>query len=410
MKEYSAPSSKSVCHRALICASYHPEKSVISNVNFCDDVLATIDALRNLGASIIIDKEKKTATVCSDKFPMKSDASIYCKDSASTLRLMIVQTLGLNEYANFDGSSQLAKRPMDSYFNFFKENDVHYECLNRDNNRNLPLVLKGNIQAGTYQISAEKSSQFASGLMLYLGSLKAPSRIELIGKTESIDYIRLTAEIMNYYGVETSINLPYINISNTGYKNRNIAVESDFSQLSYFIALGLLSNGILIKNVKEKSLQADRRILEFIEKMGASFHFDEDKLYIYKSKLKACNLDVSECPDLAPTLAGLLSVAEGNSIITGCQRLIYKETDRLHNTVSELKKLGADIQVIDEEIHICGVKTLYGASVSSHNDHRLAMMLSILSPVTEGKIEIDNTACVSKSYPNFFKDLGEYNE
>ncbi len=410
MKEYTPPSSKSICHRAMICAAYNCNESIIKNANICDDTLATAKALSNMGASVLIDKNNKIIKISQADFPCTPAQAIFCHDSASSLRMMIPQALNLNQQVEFTGSSHLAKRPLDAYFDFFKSNNIFYQLLAKEEHYFLPLKIKGNLEAGHYTISAKKSSQFASGLMLFLGAKNAKSTIKLTGKIESLDYIKLTSQVMNHFGVPVNITDNMINIDNTVYQHNNIIVEADYSQTSYFIALGLLDKGIMIKNLNKNSIQADRRIIDFIRKMQADIDFTTETLIIKPSTLKACNLNVEECPDLAPTLAGLLSVAEGKSIISGCKRLIYKETDRLHNTVKELKKLGANIAVEDNKIIINGVKHLHGARVSSHNDHRLAMMLTVLNPVTKGTIEIDNKDCVNKSYPKFFKDIEEYNE
>ncbi len=410
MKEYSPPSSKSICHRAMLCATYCKNESIIENANICDDTLATANALIDLGAKLVIDKSNKTIRISQANFPSKTAQAIYCKDSASSLRMLIPQSLNLNQTVEFTGSKQLAKRPLDAYFDFFKANKISYQVLAKNNDDFLPLKIKGQLAAGNYQISASKSSQFASGLMLFLGSKNQSSQIELTGKIESLDYIKLTAQVMSYFGVNTSLNKNIISIAANGYTSKRIVAEADYSQASYFIALGLLDKGIIINNLNKNSLQADKRIIDFISKMQANFDFTSDKLIIKPSQLMACNLDVTECPDLAPTLAGLLSVAEGRSIISGCQRLIYKESDRLNKTVEELQKLGANIRVANDQMIIDGVKQLQGTRVSSHNDHRLAMMLAVLSPVTQGEIIIDNKECVQKSYPNFFKDVEEYYE
>ncbi len=408
MKEYTPPSSKSIAHRAMICASYCEEESLINNANLCDDVLATANALKSLGAEIKIDAKHKTIRVRRGVFPRKPAEEIYCMDSASTLRLMIAQTFSVGEFLIFNGSNSLAKRPLDSYLDFFDKYGISYQINPKSSY--LPIKIKSKIGGGNYEISAEKSSQFASGLMLFLASKNTPSSIKLIGKTESMDYIRLTAEIMSHYGAEVEIRDNLIEISKASYHPKDILVEADFSQASYFIGLGLLHEGIIIKNLNMKSKQADRKIVGFIKKMGGDLRFEGNNLAIKKSKLKACHLDVSECPDLAPTLAGLLSLAEGQSIISGCKRLIYKESDRLHKTALELKKLGANIEVSGDSMIIDGVERLSGDMVHSYGDHRLVMMFYMLKPMIDGKIEVIGDKCVSKSYPDFFNDFGEYYE
>ncbi len=394
MKTYCPPPSKSMTHRALIILSKCDGKAEIENMSICDDTLATKKAIESI-----------------------FDRRVYCKDSASTLRLMIPQAFGLGFPCVFDGSYSLSKRPMDAYFDFFDENNIEYEVLSSNEGEFLPLRVKGGLEAGDYKISASKSSQFASGLMLYLGGVSGKSSIELMGKVESFDYIQMTSNMMNYFGRKVEIKDNLILISDGKYQNKKIKIEADYSQTSYFIALGLLNEGLKIKNLNKNSIQADRRIIDIVRKMNGKIYFEntfnnennsyEDILVVEKSDLKACEIDVSECPDLAPTLAFLLSLASGKSLIKGCKRLVYKESDRLNNTAKELNKLGAKILVKDDMMIIDGVKKLYPAKLDSHNDHRIAMMLSIANTVIDGDVEIKNKDCVSKSYPNFYKDLND---
>lgn len=408
MKAYTPPSSKSVCHRAMICAAYANDESILENVNFCDDTMATCEGLQRMGAKIAIDKANKRMRILGADFPKAPLAEIACRDSASTLRLLVPQALNLDSDCLFTGSEGLAKRPLDAYFSFFKEQGISYRRGPQD--RCLPLTLKGRLDAGNYEISIAKSSQFASGLMLCLGSKLAPSRLTLTGGLESVDYVRLSAQVMQRFGVEARLTERTLHIKGAGYRPTSLTVEGDYSQASYFIALGLLHKGIIIKGLHKDSLQADRKIIEFVQRMGGRLEQSEEGILVRPSKLKACKIDVSDCPDLAPTLAALMSVAEGNSELAGCRRLVYKESDRLHRTAAELNKLGASVRVAGDRMLIAGTSALRGGRVSAHGDHRLAMALSILQPASSGRILLDDPTCVSKSYPDFFKDLGDFYE
>lgn len=407
-KAYTPPSSKSVCHRAMICAAYANGESILDNVNFCDDTLATCEGLQRLGAKITIDRAEKRMRILGGDFPKAPSGEIACKDSASTLRLLIPQVLSLDSHCLFTGSEGLAKRPLDAYYTFFKEQGISYATARED--RCLPLTLKGRLAAGSYEISIAKSSQFASGLMLYLGSKAAPSSLTLTGGMESLDYIRLSAQVMQSFGVDASLTERTIRIQGEGYKPAKLTMEGDYSQASYFIALGLLHKGIIIKGLHKDSLQADRKMIEFVQRMGGNLEQTDEGILVRPGRLKACNIDVSDCPDLAPTLAALMSVAEGNSELAGCRRLVYKESDRLHRTAAELNKLGASVRVAGDRMLIAGAPALRGGKVSAHGDHRLAMALSILQPASSGRILLDDPTCVGKSYPDFFKDLGDYYE
>ncbi len=384
MKTYTPPPSKSMTHRAMIILSRFADEIKIENESICDDTLATKKAIETI-----------------------SKSKVYCKDSASTLRLMMPQAFNYDSSCVFDGTDALAKRPLDAYFEFFDENNIEYEILSDKEDRFLPLRVKGSLECGNYKISVEKSSQFASALLLYLGGKEGDSEIELTGKIESFDYVNMTASMMNYFGRKVEIIDNIVKISGGKYQNKDILIEADYSQASYFIALGLLKDGLKIKNLSQNSTQADRRIIDIVRKMNGKINFDDknELLIVEKSDLKACDVDVSECPDLAPTVALLLSLAKGKSTITGCRRLVYKETDRLNNTCKEFNKLGAKISVNGDTMYIEGVEKFNSAKTYSHGDHRLAMVLSIADAISDCEISVTNTACVTKSYPSFFEDL-----
>lgn len=399
--QYKAVSSKSYTHRYMICAAMARGVSEIKNSSLCEDTLATAFALKEFGIGVDIDEEKKIITIRSKSGMTVPEKPVFCNESGSTLRFMIPQALHFGELIKYSAGELLSKRPIDSFSELFKKNKIKYDFDN-----GFPISVNGELSAGDYEIPADISSQFASGLIMLLASKKGESNIKLTGKIESLDYIKMTIDVLKDFGVDIDIEKSTIKIKSNGRLNSgNYYVEGDYSQAAFFIAIGILSNGIELSNIKLKTSQADRRILKAIENMGVRVERMGGMLRIYPTRPKACVFDVSECPDIAPPIALLMALASGKSKITGAKRLRYKETDRLSNIAEELNKIGGNVKVEKDSLIIDGVESLKGGKADSHGDHRIAMMLSAAITRCTGEIIISNSESVGKSYPDFFEDF-----
>jgi len=154
-----------------------------------------------------------------------------------------------------------------------------------------------------------------------------------------------------------------------------------------------------------RSLEPDSVFIDILSRMGAKIKVEHDEVKVESGKLKAANINLKDCPDLGPVVAVLGCYAEGKTEITGAARLRYKESDRLGSMQSELHSLGADITETDDGLILKGPTTLKGGSVYAHNDHRIAMALSVAALGAQSEVVIRGAECVSKSYPNFFEDL-----
>lgn len=401
---YRAISSKSFAHRYLICAAMARGISEIKDINLCDDTIATAKALQSFGVGIDIDYKSKTAIVRAKSGLCAPERTVECSESGSTLRFLIPQALAFDEWVKFGGRASLLKRPLDSYIDFFNANGIQY-----DYDGSLPIAIKGYLSAGNYDIDASVSSQFASGLMMFLGMQSkdaCQASVLRLGKNpESIDYMKMTAESMGKFAVACRMESNKISIQcGQSYQPRSLRVEGDYSQAAFFMVIGALSGGIDIKGLSLASKQADRRILNIIESMGIKTEYMHGLIRIYPSRPRACNVDVSQCPDIAPQAALLLSLAHGKSKVIGAKRLRYKESDRLTSIAAALNAIGARVLVVGDTLQIEGVDYLKGGTASSKGDHRIAMMLAAAAPMAAGDILIEDSGCVAKSYRDFFDD------
>lgn len=381
-----APPSKSMAHRYLICAALSPLKSTISNLSLSDDIIATINCLRALGANIELEDDKAYITGVSPE-NFSENYYAFCNESGSTLRFLIPILLLSKNTSVIERSASLAKRPLDVFIKLFENTDI---LFNLDNEK---VILKGKLLSGNYEVPANVSSQFISGLLFALPLLDEDSTITLINGIESKDYINMTIAAQALFGVnivwkgDTTI---YIK-GNQKYTPCDVAVEGDYSNAAFFGALNATGGEIYIDGLFEKSLQGDKVFFDLVDKFKAF----------------APVIDLANCPDLGPILMTLAAYFNGAHFInTG--RLKIKESDRGAVMAEELKKFGADVSVLQNEI-IVKKSALHTPDVElcGHNDHRVVMSLSVLSTVFGGTIT--GVEAVNKSFPDFFdkiKSLG----
>lgn len=395
------PSSKSIGHRALICAALAEGNSVIKNINISKDIKATSGILEALGATISIsDKEiyvKGTTKV------KKSASELFCNESGSTLRFLIPVAMLQEETVTFTGRGKLVERPLTPFYNIMEEQGIYY----KNHNGMLPLEVKGLLKPGVFNIQGNVSSQFISGLMFALPILKGDSSIIVEGNLESRPYIDLTLDVLREFGVNID-NHNYEKFSIKGgqkYTAKNYTVEGDYSQAAFFLAAGLLKGAVECTNLKKDSLQGDKEFINIAKRMGGNIIEDANSLKSIESQLTATKIDASQVPDLVPILAVLASVSHGQTIIYNASRLRIKECDRLHAVTTELNALGANIEEKADSLIINGVNSLKGGKVKSWNDHRIAMSMTIASLVCENPVIIEDYKAIEKSYPHFYEDF-----
>ena len=395
------PSSKSDAHRALICASLAKNQiSVISNLDINDDINATINALRNLGAKITLNDNK--AIVEGSNLDLIKHLEFDANESGSTLRFLIPLFANYSETTLVKGSKKLLERPL----NIYKE--IMNEGLTVSNN----IILNYKFKPGNYQLKGNVSSQFISGLLFLLPLLDKDSQIEIIEPFESKSYVLLTLNTLNKFGVNVSLENNLIKIpGNQKYQSINYEVEGDYSQAAFFLALGAINNDLEVEGLNPSSLQGDKKIIDILISMGAKIEVKENSVKVIKSKLNGTQIDLSDCPDLGPILMALAPFCEGETHITNIARLRLKESDRVGAMKEELNKFNVIVKEEENDIYISktNIKSP-SVEINSHNDHRIAMGLSVLiSSLDNGKMILNNANCINKSYPNFYKDLNSIN-
>ena len=393
------PPSKSMAHRAIICASLADGKSTLSNIDYSVDIQTTINCMRKLGAYIECFDDTVIIQGIKD-FNHLIDNHIECNESGSTLRFLIPIFSLTNQKIIFTGKNRLLKRPQKIYEDLFHKNHLTF------NQTNEFIEIQGSLQPNEYTIHGNISSQFISGLLFTLPLLNDNSKIHILPPFESKSYIELTIQMLEKFGIkilwenDDTLIIP----GNQKYNAHNEIIEGDFSQFAFFGVLGAINSKLDILGMNVNSLQGDKQILEILNNFN-SLVIENDGIYtVAPSSLIAHDIDLKNCPDLGPIVCILGMFSKGITHVYNASRLRLKESDRIDAMVSECAKMGCNIDVMDDEMVIHG-NTFMSPKVelSGWKDHRIVMACAIALTKLGGVIE--GCEAISKSYPSFFEDL-----
>ena len=387
------PSSKSLTHRALICAMLANSTSSIYNVTYSEDIYATINGLKAMGVNVICEEDKITVTGINKNYNNVTN-EFDANESASTLRFFIPICSLTEKPFTIKGTKNLLSRPLDIYKNLIKKEQDK-------------VIVDRKIEAKEYKIVGDVSSQFISGLLFSLPLLDSDSYITVLEPFESKSYVYMTIAVMKEFGVDIKIinnNRFYIK-GNQAYKSTDYYLEKDYSQAAFYISLGMFYP-LVIPNLNPSSIQGDKEMLNIIRMLNGKYHFDNNDLITEKSELVKGTIDISDCPDLGPILIALSAFIKGSTKIINVKRLKYKESNRILAMQEELKKFNISMYVMDNEILVEGGNGLFsGEELMCHNDHRICMALVFMGLLVQEDVIIDGVECINKSYPNFFEDL-----
>ena len=394
------PPSKSLAHRAIICACLAPGRSVISNIDYSVDIRATIEGMRHLGASI---KEDKDTLFIDGIETFQYDGDVVnCHESGSTLRFFLPLFSLTGKRATFSGSKRLIERPQNVYEMLFQEQGIDFV-------RTYPnIIIDGRLKPGELTLKGNVSSQFITGLLFALPLLEADSKIHIEPPFESRSYVDLTIQMLKRFQIIVEYEDAYTLAikGNQQYQPTDVLVEGDYSQLVFWASLGVLNHSVETHGLDLHSLQGDKKTIDIFQSMNAGIKVLDDGYQFCPGTLNGTVIDLNDCPDLGPMLFALATQANGKTTFQNAGRLRIKESDRIEAMETELKKLGCSISSTFGTVTITGPVKLQGnVTLHGHNDHRIVMALSILATIADEPITIDDAQAISKSYPGFFKDL-----
>lgn len=376
-----APPSKSVSHRYLICGALSGG-SVIENVAFSEDIKATLNCLKALDAECDIDGSTvKIGGISPDK-AIKS-TELFCNESGSTLRFLIPLCLLFGQKITLKGTERLMSRSLAVYKDMCLSQGIEFSEDKES------VTVCGNLRPGKYSVRGDVSSQFISGLMFALPLLENDSIIDITGAIESGSYLGMTVKALADFGIRisrTDEHTVFIK-GNQTYKPRTLCVEGDYSNAAFLEAFNSVGGNVAVTGLKKDTCQGDAVYRKLFGKL-----------------VRGCpEIDISDCPDLAPVLMAVAAANNGVRL-TGTHRLKIKESDRGKAMAEELSKFGCSVKVYENEIEVKkrGITTPTDI-LSGHNDHRIVMALSLLCSITGGSIS--GAEAVNKSFPDYFRRL-----
>lgn len=394
-----APPSKSLTQRAIVAGLLARETTVVLKPSFCNDSLSAIGMAESLGASVNISNH----SIIIHPGPVPpSPVHLHCGESGLALRMFAPVAALLSDRVTMTGEGSLLRRPVGMITEALRQLGVSVES----SNGLLPLNLTGIMKGGRVQIDGSAGSQLLTGLLMALPLAADESEIQVTG-LKSKPYISLTIKLLDDFGISVQ-NRDFRYFSVPGkqtYRAREYKTEGDWSGAAFILVAGALAGDVTVANLSASSLQADRAVMNALRAAGCRLTENSDSVKAERTGLKAFSFDATDCPDLFPPLAALASGCTGTSRIKGVGRLAHKESDRAGAIADVLESTGITMSLNGDEMLITGGE-IHGAVVSSHNDHRIAMMAAVLATAsTRGAVTVTGAEAVNKSFPDFYDTL-----
>jgi 3-phosphoshikimate 1-carboxyvinyltransferase len=372
------------------------------------DTLATISASTAMGVSI--DRQRSGLTIKGKHILNTPSNIINAENSGTTIRIFAVMAaLASTGFTILTGDASLRKRPMQPALDALGQLGV--VCYSSRMNGLAPLLIKGGgIQGGSVIINGNMSSQFLSSLLISTIYAKSPVSIHVKGQQVSKPYVDSTIATMKAFGVAIEYKRDFLEyrIKNKEYKAGHFNVPADFSTAAMILAAGVLAGGsITIRGLNFLLPQADSKILDILNDMDAQVCVNRTRGEVKvtgSSLLKGGSFDLTDSPDLLPVLSILALKARTPVEISGIAHARLKETDRVSNIASQLKKFGAKVIEQHDQLLITAPKVPKNSRIQTFNDHRLFMAFTIASLLTE-KTEVEGAESIDVSYPGFLQDL-----
>lgn len=406
------PGSKSITQRALIAAALAVGESKLIGPLASEDTSYTIGALRAMGIEIDDSDPAGWIVHGSGGSVREPDTDIYLGNNGTATRFLTsVASLGHGIF-RITGDPRMSERPIAPLIQALQgwgvmiRSDAGNGCP--------PLTIEADGIAGGRTILPEgKSSQYLSSLLLVAPYAEKPAELEVQGEVLSKPYVEMTLAVMAGFGIggEASPSLSYFRISPGKYLGREYRIEGDASGASYFWAAAAVTGGrVTVANVPVPSLQGDANLVPLLARMGCQVHKTGNGITVQgPDRLEGIEVDMGNMPDVAPTLAVVAAFAEGTTVISNIAHLRIKECDRISAMVTELRKMGADVEEERDRMIIHGSKdgaNLHGAAIETYHDHRIAMCFAVAGLRVPG-VEITGEECVAKSFPDFWQRFAQ---
>ncbi len=377
--------SKSESNRLLLLKALFPELQ-IENISDSDDSQLMTKALRSNGEIIDIHHAGTAMRFLTAYFAIQDGREVI-----------------------LTGSERMKERPIEILVEALQELGADISYIENDGFP--PLKIKGKkITNSKVTLKANVSSQYISALLLIASKLENGLELTLDGEITSVPYIKMTLSLLHEIGVQSSFEKNTITVKPLNSQpSKTLTVESDWSSASYFysiVALSEIGTEITLSSYKEDSLQGDSALMTIYKHFGLSTVFKGTSVTLKKEKqdLGRLTLNLKDAPDIAQTIVVTCFALGLACDLTGLHTLKIKETDRLVALKTEIEKLGGNVEITDNSLHLSESKSIKSmVSIATYNDHRMAMSFAPLALKTN--IIIQHAYVVSKSFPTFWEDL-----
>lgn len=405
---WHVPGSKSITNRALVLAALSEGTTVLRGVLHSDDTLHMRRALSEMGI-LITDLDETSLQIEGGRSRLKApEKELFIGNSGTTVRFLTALSCLVPGKVTLVGDEHMQKRPISDLIDGLSQLGVRVDCPTGCP----PLtIFGGRLPGGTVVMPGDKSSQYFSALLMAAPEADGPLTLKVEGNLVSRPYIDITLEMMRAFGA--SLKGPsaqegatefHVETS-TRYRGREYVVEPDASSASYPFAISVATGlHITVPGLTESALQGDYGFLTVLEQVGAKVLRGESGTQIQGASHKnGVTVDMHHISDTVMTLAALAPLLSGPTEISNIYNIRIKETDRLEATVNELTRLGQQVESGRDWLKIVpGPVT--PAVVRSYSDHRMAMAFAVLGLAAPG-IQIEDPACVAKTYPTFWDEL-----
>ena len=378
------PPSKSISNRALIIQALCQSKPKLLNLSKSSDTQSLVQALQTTSKTIDVG------------------------DAGTSIRFITAYLSQQEGSYILTGSDRMKERPIGHLVEAL--NSIGADINYIEKNGFPPLAINGKaLEGGKVDISTSVSSQFVSALLLIAPTLKKGLSLSLKGELLSKPYIKMTLDIMRYFGIQSSWTNNTIQVKPQNYVSKDLKVESDWSALAFILqAMSIAKSAqVSISGLSKESWQGDSYVLNLFEKFGLQYEFKDEKLYLKKLNKDLngdYNVNLIDTPDLAQAYCCTLSALSKSAEIKGLNNLKLKESHRLKALHMELNKIGQHSRYSEDTIQLkSSVLHTPTESFDSHNDHRMAMCLAPFALLFD--IKIKNIEVVNKSYPSYWEDL-----
>jgi len=395
------PGSKSETIRALCCAALGSGRSHIYSALEANDTHAMRAVLAEAGVNVDTSGEVWAVDGLGGRFHL-DDAVLDANESGLTARIGLVLAGSAEGTSTLTGQGRLPERPFAGLVRVLIELGVEIDGTRPP----FHVTGHGPLWGGLISVDCSETSQFASAVMLFAPTMTEAAQIDLVNLRGSQGYLDMTASIMGRFGASVRRSLTAYEVDPTGYTSTDVVITPDASSAIYPMVAAAITGGRVVIEGVASSQHPDMRVVTALSEMGCEVSVvGADLAVTGPDTLAPLSIDMSGSPDGALALVIACLHSDGVSSIRGLASLRHKESDRLEALGREVAKLGGELAIEADSIEV-QPRSLHGAELDSHGDHRMAMSLALVGLTTPGVV-ISDPGVVTKTWPQYWSVLND---